>query len=122
MTAASSLSLPRRAPRGFRCRARQHGGTAVGFLLGMVVGLIVAAAAALLASRAPLPLINKSDQVNAMVVAPSNGQVPDPNRPLYRERRSSVQHRARLPVVVRLICCRLARSGCRPMPKPCVPG
>ena len=85
MTAASSLSLPRRAPRGFRCRARQHGGTAVGFLLGMVVGLIVAAAAALLASRAPLPLINKSDQVNAMVVAPSNGQVPDPNRPLYRE-------------------------------------
>jgi len=64
---------------------RQRGGTAVGFLVGMVVGLIVAAGAALLASRAPLPLINKSDQVNAMVVAPESGLAPDPNRPLYRE-------------------------------------
>lgn len=66
-------------------RLRQRGGTAVGFLVGMVVGLVVAAGAALLASRAPLPLINKSDQVNAMVVAPESGLAPDPNRPLYRE-------------------------------------
>ncbi len=64
---------------------RQAGGTAVGFLVGVVAGLLVAAIAALLATRAPLPLINKSDQVNAIKVAPQAGQTPDPNRPLFRE-------------------------------------
>lgn len=67
---------------------RQRGGTAVGFLVGVVVGLGLAATAALLATRAPLPLINKSDQVNAMKLVPQNGQTPDPNKPLYREQQA----------------------------------
>lgn len=94
MTFASPLSGPAAQRHPFRNgRAgpgvRQSGGTAVGFLVGVVVGLLVAAIAALLATRAPLPLINKSDQVNAIRVAPQAGQAPDPNRPLFREEQAA---------------------------------
>lgn len=70
-------------------RRRQHGGTALGFLLGVVAGLMVAAGVAIVATRAPLPLVNKNQHVNASPVAPAPGQMPDPNRPLYREEQAA---------------------------------
>ncbi len=72
------------------CRpSGQSGGTAVGFLVGVTVGLLVAAGVALVATRAPLPLVNKSKQVNASSVSPADGVLPDPNRPLYREEQAA---------------------------------
>ncbi len=60
-------------------RRHQSGGTAVGFLVGVVVGLAIATLVSVVVTRAPMPFINKSDRVNAKVVSPTNGALPDPN-------------------------------------------
>jgi len=61
-------------------RHRQTGGTALGFLIGVIVGLAIATLVALVVTRAPMPFINKSDRVNAKVVSPTDGgALPDPN-------------------------------------------
>jgi cell division protein FtsN len=61
-------------------RHHQRGGTAVGFLIGVIAGLAVATLVSLVVTRAPMPFINKSDRVNAKVVSPTDGgALPDPN-------------------------------------------
>lgn len=62
-----------RVPRG------QQGGTAVGFLVGVVAGLAIASGVAIVVTRAPMPFVNKSDVVNAKDITPRQGQLPDPN-------------------------------------------
>jgi len=61
-------------------RRHQTGGTALGFLVGVIVGLAIATLVSLVVTRAPMPFINKSDRVNAKVVSPTDGgALPDPN-------------------------------------------
>jgi len=65
-------------------RFRQSGATLLGFVAGLVLGLGVAVAVAIYITRAPAPLVNKvkppSESVNP---AAANGELPDPNKPLY---------------------------------------
>lgn len=68
-----------------RGRQLQRGGTAVGFLAGTVVGLAIAAGVAIVVTRAPMPFINKSDVVNAQVITPRDGRLPDPNLGLRQQ-------------------------------------
>lgn len=70
------LSSRLRAPRP---AGPQRGGTAVGFLAGLVVGLLVAAVAAVMVSRAPIPFVDKDISVNLRRFRAPDGRPPDPN-------------------------------------------
>ena len=63
-------------------RARQRGGTAAGFLVGVVTGLLIAVVAAVLVTRAPVPFVDKD--ISASLRRPDTGEggLADPNRVL----------------------------------------
>lgn len=66
-----------------RGRRRQHGGTVIGFLAGLIVGLSIAVIVALFVTRAPVPFVNKGHRMGERAGEPRNGAVlPDPNAPL----------------------------------------
>lgn len=62
---------------------RERGNTVAGFLVGLVVGLGIAAAVALFVTKATVPFVSKTTR--APVVAPEadGTKLPDPNRGLY---------------------------------------
>ncbi|MCM5570995.1 SPOR domain-containing protein [Burkholderiaceae bacterium FT117] len=61
----------------------QRGGTLLGFLAGLVLGLGIAVVVALFVTRAPVPFVKKSHRAPETVTAPEAGApLPDPNAPL----------------------------------------
>ena len=61
---------------------RQRGNTVLGLIIGIVLGLGIAAAVALLVTKATVPFVSK--QARAPAVAPdAETKLPDPNRSLY---------------------------------------
>ena len=66
-------------------RARQHGGTFLGFIIGLVVGLAIAVAVALFVTHAPIPFVKQSGRPPepAKNAPPDTAKLPDPNKPLY---------------------------------------
>lgn len=64
-------------------RARQRGGTVIGFLAGLVVGLAIAVVVAIFVTRAPVPFVNKASRApdKALEPAKNGAEAPDPNRP-----------------------------------------
>ncbi len=73
-----------RIPRS-PARARQRGGTAAGFLVGVVTGLLIAVLAAILVTRAPVPFVDKDISVSLRRPLAGEGGAPDPNRALRTE-------------------------------------
>ena len=63
---------------------RQSGGTFIGILIGLVMGLSIAALVALFITKAPVPFVNKTGAPRAGDVAPPPGAtLPDPNKTLF---------------------------------------
>ncbi len=62
---------------------RQRGSTLIGFIAGMVVGLLIAVAVALYLTNAPIPFVNKVQRPTENVKPGADGKLPDPNKPLY---------------------------------------
>lgn len=56
--------------------------TIVGFLFGLVAGLVLSAALALYITKSPMPFVNKVQRPTENV-NPGAGELRDPNRPLY---------------------------------------
>lgn len=60
---------------------KQAGGTLLGLIVGLILGLGIAVGVAVVIYKTPLPFTNKGAQEKA--VAPANGDLTDPNKPLY---------------------------------------
>jgi cell division protein FtsN len=58
----------------------------VGFVVGLVTGLVLSTALALYITNSPVPFINKVQRPTENVNPAAGGQLPDPNRPLYSNR------------------------------------
>ena len=58
----------------------------VGFVVGLVSGIGLSTAAALYITNSPVPFINKVQRPTANVNPGANGELPDPNKPLYSNR------------------------------------
>lgn len=70
------------SPAEFYGLSRQTGGTIVGFIFGLVVGLGIAVAVALYITNAPVPFVNKVKPAGETVIPAAGGQLPDPNKAL----------------------------------------
>lgn len=71
---------------------RQRGGTVIGFLAGLIVGLSIAVIVALFVTRAPVPFVNKGHRMADRVVESRNSAVlPDPNAPLHVQPRDGAE-------------------------------
>ena len=66
-------------------QGKQHGGTLLGFIFGLLVGLGVAVAVALYITNAPIPFVNKVKPATENVNPGAGGKLPDPNRPLQSQ-------------------------------------
>ena len=67
---------------------RQHGGTLVGFSVGLVLGLAVAVVVALFVTNAPVPFLNKTGRTTDRGFEPKTpANAPDPNKPLQSQAR-----------------------------------
>ena len=55
----------------------------VGFVVGLVCGIGLSTAAALYITNSPVPFVNKVQRATANVNPAANGELPDPNKPLY---------------------------------------
>jgi cell division protein FtsN len=65
--------------------AKQHGGSAVSFIFGMVFGLVIAFGVAMYVSKAQLPFSGAKTQAAVANVSPGpNKAPPDPNNALYK--------------------------------------
>lgn len=62
--------------------ARERGGTLVGFLAGLIVGLGIAVVVALFVTRAPVPFVNKGNRAPEPSLSREGPLLPDPNLPL----------------------------------------
>lgn len=60
---------------------KQAGGTLLGLIVGLILGLGIAVGVAVVIYKTPLPFTNKGAQEKS--VAPANGDLTDPNKPLY---------------------------------------
>jgi cell division protein FtsN len=58
----------------------------VGFVSGLVFGLLVCTGAALYITNSPVPFVNKVQRPTENVNPAAGGQLQDPNRPLYSNR------------------------------------
>ncbi len=58
----------------------------VGFVVGLVSGIGLSTAAALYITNSPVPFINKVQRPTANVNPGANGELLDPNKPLYSNR------------------------------------
>ncbi len=61
---------------------RQHGNTLTGVIIGLVVGLVIAVIVALLITKGSSPFTDKLGKSGKSGL-PTEGQVTDPNKPLY---------------------------------------
>lgn len=62
---------------------RQRGNTVMGFVGGLVVGLLIAVAVALYMTKAPVPFMNKVHRPTENIKPGADGKLPDPNTALY---------------------------------------
>jgi cell division protein FtsN len=62
---------------------RQRGNTVIGFVAGLVGGLLIAVAVALYMTKAPVPFMNKVHRPTENVKPGADGKLPDPNTALY---------------------------------------
>ncbi len=62
--------------------ARQ-GNTLLGFVAGLVIGLLIAVGVALYLTNAPVPFVNKVTRPTENIKPGADGKLPDPNKPLY---------------------------------------
>jgi len=62
---------------------RERGNTFLGLVIGVVLGLGIAAIVAVFVSRATIPFVNKVARTPTPTDPDSNGKLPDPNRGLY---------------------------------------
>ena len=83
MTNRSDPALPRATRRPVGRWARQRGSVLIGFVAGVVVGLLIAVAVALYLTNAPIPFVNKVQRPTENVQPGADGKLPDPNKPLY---------------------------------------
>lgn len=60
---------------------KQAGGTLLGLIVGLILGLGIAVGVAVVIYKTPLPFTNKGAQEKSVV--PANGDLTDPNKPLY---------------------------------------
>jgi cell division protein FtsN len=63
--------------------SRQRGNTVLGLIIGVVLGLGIAAVVALYVTRATVPFVNKQARAPATITTDADGKLPDPNRSLY---------------------------------------
>jgi cell division protein FtsN len=63
----------------------------VGFVAGVVAGLVLSTAVALYITKAPVPFINKVQRPTENVNPAADGTLPDPNRPLYSNQTAAQQ-------------------------------
>lgn len=63
--------------------SRQHGNTLIGLIVGLCMGLAIAAIAAVYITNAPVPFVNKVQRPTDNIQPGADGKLPDPNRPLY---------------------------------------
>lgn len=63
--------------------SRQHGNTLIGLIVGLCVGLAIAAIAAVYITNAPVPFVNKVQRPTENIQPGADGKLPDPNKPLY---------------------------------------
>lgn len=68
--------------RGPGTPLREQGGTLVGFLAGLIVGLGIAVIVALFVTRAPVPFVNKGNRAPEPSLSRDGPLLPDPNAPL----------------------------------------
>jgi cell division protein FtsN len=61
---------------------RQHGGTLLGMVIGIVLGLGIAVVVALFVTKATVPFVSKPTRA-AATVEPEGTKLPDPNKSLY---------------------------------------
>ena len=61
----------------------QHGHALIVFVAGLVLGLLIAAIAAIAITQAPVPFLNKVKRPTDMIQPSSDGKLPDPNKSLY---------------------------------------
>lgn len=66
-----------------RIRHRQGGNSVIGFVAGLVLGLLIAVAVALYMTKAPVPFMNKVHRPTENVKPGADGKLPDPNTALY---------------------------------------
>lgn len=66
-----------------RSRQRQRGNAVIGFVAGLVTGLLVAVGVALYMTKAPVPFMNKVHRATENVKPGPDGKLPDPNTALY---------------------------------------
>jgi cell division protein FtsN len=62
---------------------RQRGNTVIGFVAGLVAGLLIAVGVALYMTKAPVPFMNKVQRPTENVKLGADGNLPDPNTALY---------------------------------------
>lgn len=61
----------------------QRGRTVIAFIGGLVVGMTIAALAAVAITNAPVPFLNKVQRPSDTVQPGADGKLIDPNKPLY---------------------------------------
>jgi cell division protein FtsN len=66
-----------------RSRQYQRGNTVIGFVAGLVTGLLVAVGVALYMTKAPVPFMTKVHRATDNVKPGADGKLPDPNTALY---------------------------------------
>jgi cell division protein FtsN len=64
-------------------RQRQSGNTVIGFVAGLVGGLLIAVGVALYMTKAPVPFMTKVHRPTENVKPGADGKLPDPNTALY---------------------------------------
>lgn len=64
-------------------RSTQRGSTLIGFVAGVVLGLLVAVGVALYITNAPVPFMEKVKRPTENINPAADGKLPDPNQPLY---------------------------------------
>lgn len=62
---------------------RQRGNTVIGFIAGLVLGLLIATGIALYMTKAPVPFMNKVQRPTENVKVGADGKLPDPNAAIY---------------------------------------
>ena len=66
-----------------RRRPFQRGRALLAFIGGLVLGLAIAAIAAVYITNAPVPFMNRVQRPSDTVQPGADGKLPDPNKPLY---------------------------------------